>query len=297
MKRIIFIVVLGFAALALLVVLERKAENVQHANNSKLLVSTSFYPLAFFAEQIVDNLGAVYNITPAGAEPHDYELSSKDRMRIEESNLVILNGGHLEPWGANIISILSGSQTKVISVGEILVKNNDPHVWLDPVLAEEEAIQIANSLKEIDPLHSSKYDSNLNRLLGELKALDQEYRTGLSSCKQKDIITSHEAFGYVAKRYGFGQVSIAGLSPDAEPSPEVLSNIVALARKKRIKYIFFESLVSPKLAEALAREVGAATLVLNPIEGLTDRELASGKNYLSEMRSNLNNLKIALECQ
>ena len=122
------------------------------------------------------------------------------------------------------------------------------------------------------------------------------YRQGLSNCAEKNIITSHAAFGYLATTYGLNQVSISGLSPDAEPSPQQLADIVKFAKDSHVKYIFFESLVSPKLSQAIANEVGAQTLVLNPIEGLSDEELAQGKDYFSIMRNNLKNLQTALQC-
>lgn len=127
--------------------------------------------------------------------------------------------------------------------------------------------------------------------------LDKDYRSGLSKCNKKDIITSHAAFGYLAKEYGFNQLAIAGLSPDEEPTLQTLKNISDFAKKNNVQYIFFESLVSPKLSETIANEVGAKTLVLNPLEGLSIQDIAEGKNYFTEMRSNLNQLKIALQCQ
>ena len=127
--------------------------------------------------------------------------------------------------------------------------------------------------------------------------MDQDFTVGLGKCEKNDIVVAHEAFGYLARRYGFIQHAIAGLSPDAEPSSKALAEVSGVAKLKNIKYIFFESLVSPKLAEAVAREIGASTLVLNPVEGLSDQDLSQGKNYFTEMRNNLNNLKTALVCQ
>lgn len=305
MKRILIISIAGFALLALVfLVITRLPRN--QTSSTQVKITTSFYPMYFFTKSIVGDQADVYNITPAGAEPHDYELTTGDQARIYDSALLVLNGGMLEPWGGNITNNLLGTPTKVVSVGDpfangTLSENGtvgrDPHVWLDPVLAQKEVAAITDAIKQVDPNNSNSYQSNAQALEEKLSALDEEYRTGLSSCKQKNIVTSHAAFGYLAKEYGLTQVSVAGLSPDAEPSAESLASVADFARKNNIKYIFFESLVSPKLAQTVAREVGAQTMVLNPIEGLTDTEIAAGKNYLTEMEANLKNLKIALQCQ
>ncbi|MEK7195779.1 MAG: zinc ABC transporter substrate-binding protein, partial [Patescibacteria group bacterium] len=124
-----------------------------------------------------------------------------------------------------------------------------------------------------------------------------DYSAGLKNCALKDIITSHAFFGYLAATYSLRQISIAGLSPDAEPSSKEIGVIVKFAKENKVKYIFFESLVNPKLSETIATEIEAKTLVLNPLEGLTRAETNAGKNYFTEMRDNLNNLKVALECE
>ena len=280
--------------------------NPLQTRQSRLTVMTSFYPLYFFASQIAGDKATVYSITPAGAEPHDYEPTAQDIARIEDSKLLILNGGKLEAWGDTIRDTLKGTQTAVLSVGDVFTDRNvianeaiilDPHVWLDPLLAKKEADAIAKELARIDPTNALYYEHNLGVLKARLDNLDKEYRVILAQCAKKDIITSHAAFGYLTREYGLTQVSISGLSPDEEPSPQKLAQVADFAKKNGITYIFFESLVSPKLSETIAREVGIKTLVLNPIEGLSDEEIAQGKNYLTEMEHNLTNLTIALQCQ
>lgn len=306
MKRILLIIISSGLLLVLAVWAFTSGPLVTKLTDSRLKITTSFYPLYFFTKEIADDRADVYNITPAGAEPHDYELTSEDRARIEDSSLLVLNGAMLEPWGSNIKNILAGSTTKVVTVGDILATDTlnengaigrDPHVWLDPVLAKKEVATIADALIQTDPRNTASYQANLQVLNGKLDALDAQYRSALQTCQQKNIVTSHAAFNYLAKEYGLNQVSITGLSPDAEPSAETLAQIADFARKNNVKYIFFESLVSPKLAETVAREVGAQTMVLNPIEGLTDTDIAAGKNYFTEMEANLNNLKLSLQCQ
>ncbi|MFA5062173.1 MAG: metal ABC transporter substrate-binding protein [Patescibacteria group bacterium] len=264
-------------------------------NSTETGVVTSFYPLYFFTTQIAGDKASVYNITPAGAEPHDYEPTTQDVARIEDSKLLIINGGKLEPWGDSMTASLKGSQTTVVVAGNNGV--GDPHVWLDPVLAKNEVAAILNGLTVAFPTNADYYKTNAQNLENKLDALDAEYRTGLSSCQKKDFVTAHAAFGYLAKEYGLNQVAISGISPDEEPSPQKLTEVADFVKTNNIKYIFFESLTSPKLSDTIARETGAQTLVLNPLEGLTNAEISQGKNYFTVMTDNLNNLRIALQCQ
>jgi zinc transport system substrate-binding protein len=274
--------------------------------SNKLQVVTSFYPLYFFSQQIGGEKARVINITPAGAEPHDYEPTAQDIAQIENSKLLILNGGGLEAWGAHIKQNLDSKNIVIITIGEGLINQQvseeggnatDPHIWLSPPLAKEIVDKITKGFIQIDPENVKYYQPNADRLKNQLSNLDKEYRQGLHTCLEKNIITSHAAFGYLATAYGLNQIPIAGLSPDSEPSPRQLAGIVKFAKINKIKYIFFERLVSPKLSETIAKEIGAKTLVLNPIEGLSNDEVSQGKNYFTEMRNNLANLKLALQCK
>lgn len=277
---------------------------VQSPQSGKIKVTASFYPLYFFSQEIGGDKASVANITPAGAEPHDYDPSTGDIARIENSNLLVLNGG-VEVWGDRMKTSLSGKNTVVVVAGEKLLTRSlteegqtmqDPHVWLDPILAKEEVANILAGFEKVDPANSSYYSANAQKVDVQLDQLDKEYKTGLATCGKKDIITSHAAFAYLGARYGLNQVPIAGLSPDAEPSSKQLADISDFAKKNGVKYIFFESLVSPKLSDTIAAEVGAKTLVLDPLEGLSVNNIKAGKNYFSVMRQNLVNLQTALEC-
>lgn len=266
------------------------------SSDEKISVVTSFYPLYFFAEEIGGNKVQILNITPAGAEPHDYEPTAKDIAAIQNSKLLILNGGSLETWSDNIKKNTDPKKTLIISAGENLGNQSDPHVWLSPTLAQKMVDKIADGFTEKDPANQAYYEANSKALKIKLGNLDSQYKNSLKNCKQKNIVTSHSAFGHLATSYGLTQMPISGLSPDAEPSAKQLVKISDFAKKNNVKYIFFESLVSPKLSETVANEIGAKTLVLNPLEGLSEEELSTGKNYFTEMLSNLDNLKIALEC-
>ncbi len=276
------------------------------ALTSRLKVVTSFYPLYFFASEVGGDGVDVYNLTPAGAEPHEYEPTTEDLARIENSQLLILNGGALEPWGDKIQTNLKEKNTVVVTVGEDIATKmvieegkatHDPHVWLDPLLAAAEVDRVVRAFVQVDPLNRVVYEANGEMLKQKLKNLDAAYVAGLGVCAKKEFVTAHAAFAYLAARYQLTQVAIAGLSPDEEPSARTLIEIAEFAKKNNISYIFFENLVSPKLAETLANEIGAKTLVLNPIEGLTSADAAAGKNYFTEMMTNLVHLRIALQCQ
>jgi zinc transport system substrate-binding protein len=301
-KRNLIIILVLLALVASFIFITKKSQTNTASN--KLQITTSFYPLYFFANEIGGTKADIKNITPAGAEPHDYEPTSQEIARIENSNLLILNGG-LEAWGDKIKTNLQGKQTYIVIASEGLLtqqleeagkKAQDPHVWLDPKLAKKEVERIKDGYIKVDPTNASYYETNAKNLENKLDKLYGEYKQGLSTCKQKDIVTSHAAFGYLAKEYGLNQVAISGLSPDAEPSSQQLADVAKFAKDHNVKYIFFESLVSPKLSETIANEIGAKTLVLDPIEGLSDDDIKQGKNYFTVMGDNLKNLQTALEC-
>jgi len=311
MNKKIILFIAGFILVGVLsfifgVGIFKNINNNQNGNSSTVQVATSFYPLYFFTQQIGGDKANVINITPAGAEPHDYEPTPKDIAQIETSKMLVLNGGGLEAWGSDIQQNLNGKNTVVITAGEGLTNQKveedgqaivDPHIWQSPPLAKEMVDKITDGFIQIDPNNKDYYLQNAEALKAKLDDLDKQYKDGLASCQEKNIITSHAAFGYLATAYGLNQVPISGLSPDAEPSPQQLADVVKFAKANNVKYIFFESLVSPKLSDTIASEVGAKTLILNPIEGLTDQEISQGKNYFTEMQSNLNNLQIALQCK
>jgi zinc transport system substrate-binding protein len=274
--------------------------------STKISVVASFYPVYFFTQQIGGDKVMVYNLTPAGAEPHDFEPTPRDMARIEDSRLLVLNGGHLESWADDLKKNLNQSKTAIVIAGEDLTDQQivtdddvviDPHVWLSPPLAKKMAVKIAQALIAVDQANIDYYQNNLEILQQRLDKLDENYQLGLSQCASQDIITAHSAFGYLAKAYGLRQESIAGLNPETEPSTHDLAVLAEFAKSHQIKYIFFESLVSPKLSQTLAQEINAQTLVLNPLEGLTDDQVNQGEDYFTVMYENLINLQTALTCK
>ena len=281
------------------------ASRQQQVRQSDIVVSASFYPLGFFAQQIIGSHGTVSIITPAGAEPHDYEPTPADVATMQRSSVVVLNGGGLEAWGPAILEQLKGSATRLVIVGDGLATRDvtedgvagiDPHIWLSPVLARQEAQRIADAIRASDPAHAADYRSNEQQLLAMLDTVDQAYQYGLRACVTRDIVTSHLAFGYLAQQYQLQQVGIAGLSPDEEPSPAQLAAIAQFVKDRNVHTIYFESLISPKLAQAIAQETGAITAELNPIEGLTADQVAHGDTYQTIMLRNLTSLQGSLQC-
>jgi len=305
MSKVKKIIVFGVLLIVFLIVLSG-GKGKPEETSGKLKVSASFYPLAFFAEEIGGDRIDVFTITPPGTEPHDYEPTARDIARITDGKILFLNGNGLEVWRDDITKNLSPKDTSLVVVGEkiTLLKEEgkeaeyakDPHVWLSPVLAKQMIDKIVLALEQADPKNASYYASNATSLRSRLDSLNEEFKKGLSNCAKKDFITSHMAFGSLAREYGLKQMPIAGISPEEEPSSKDIAILVEFAKKNNVKYIFFESLVSPKLSEMLANEVGAKTLVLNPLEGLTQKETIEGKDYFSEMYQNLINLQTALEC-
>lgn len=272
---------------------------------AKIAVAASFYPMYEFARQVGGDRTHVRNLTPAGAEPHDYELTPKDIIAVNTSKVLIYNGAGLEPWAQKLLAQLPPSVLVVNAAEEIrIVKATtgedqgrpDPHIWMDPVLAQKQVENVLTGFVRVDPEGKAVYEANAAKFKGELTALHERFQRVLSTCRKKIFITNHAAFGYFAARYGLTQISIAGLSPDTEPSAAKIRELIRLARQNDIRVIYYESLVSPRVAAAIAREVGARTLVFDPLEGLTDEELAHGKNYLSVMGENLRNLRQGLDC-
>jgi zinc transport system substrate-binding protein len=168
-----------------------------------------------------------------------------------------------------------------------ILPSGDPHVWLDPIRYAKIVERIGEALGA---------ESAAERLVARLEALDADFREGLADCQRHEIVTSHEAFAYLAQRYGLEQIPITGLSPEAEPQPADLARVVDLVKEHGVTTIYYETLVSPRIAETVARETGATTAVLDPIEGLTPAEIARGEDYFTRMRANLRILEEGLGC-
>lgn len=269
---------------------------------NKITVTASYYPLYDFVKNIGKNKVEVVNITPAGSEPHDFEPSAKQLAFAYNSNVFIYNGAYLEPWADDFLKDYKNTTVKSsnnISLIKLEENSNlyDPHFWLDPVAAIKIVDNILAGLIKASPENESYFTNNANAYKDKLTTLDKSFKEGLSSCQTDTTITSHEAFSYLSKQYKINLVSISGIDPSVEPDASKLAEISDLVKSKGIKYIFFESLVSPKLAETIASETGAKTAVLDPIEGFSEEDQQKGDDYINVQQRNLQNLKTALECK
>jgi zinc transport system substrate-binding protein len=260
--------------------------------NGKVRVVAGFYPLAEAAARVGGDRVDVTNLTPAGSEPHDLELRSGDIDRIERAAVVLYLGGGFQAAVEEAAKRADGEAVDLLAANE-----EDPHVWLDPNLMVGIAERVRAALVEADAAGRATYDANAAAYTADITALDAAYRQGLTECERRVIVTSHDAFGHLARRYGLVQDAITGLSPESEPDPERLSQLASKVRAERITTIFYETLVSPEVAETLARETGARTAVLDPIEGITEEEQARGRTYELAMTENLSALRTALGCR
>lgn len=256
-------------------------------------VVAGFYPLAWAAERIAGPGVEVVNLTPAGAEPHDIELSPRDVEKLRAADLVLYLGRGFQPALEKAADNRTGPSLDLLEGQRLLSgveekQASDPHVWLDP----------SRFAAMVTTMGAALHRKNAAAGLAvELRTLDTEIAYGLENCRLHEIITSHAAFGYLAARYGLRQIALTGLSPEAEPSPRDIEALVDEVRRSGATTVFFETLVSPKLAETVAREAGAKTAVLDPLEGLTEDDVAAGEDYLSVMRRNLKTLREALRCR
>lgn len=278
------------------------------AESTKLKVVASFYPMYDFAVKIGGDKAEVTDMVPAGTEPHDWEPSVADIKNLEEADLFVYSGAGMEHWADDVLRSLENSKLVTVEAsggltlragssheGEHDHGQYDPHVWLSPVNAKKEMENIKDGYVKADPDNRDYYEANYKTYAAKFDELDQEYKDTLSALPNKDIVVSHEAFGYLCDAYGLNQVGIEGMSPDSEPDPARMADIIDFVKENNVKVIFFEEMVSPKVAETIASETGAKTEVLNPLEGLSDEELKNGEDYFSVMESNRKKLVEALQ--
>jgi zinc transport system substrate-binding protein len=282
----------------------------------KLNVVASFYPMYDFATKIGGSRVHVVNLVPAGVEPHDWTPKSRDLQLLDKSQVFIYEGAGFEGWVPNALkTIQPGSGPAVVeaSKGVTLLSSTedeapeaaastttgkadvDPHIWLSPANAKTIGANIEQAFVQTDPAHKAEYEANYMAFAAKLDALDAKYRQQLSAVRIKQVVVSHQAFGYLCRDYGLTQMPIMGLSPDAEPTAQQMKRINAFIKDNGVRTIFFEELVSDKLAKTLAKDAGVGTSVLNPLEGLSEAQQQAGQDYFSVMETNLQNLVQALQ--
>jgi zinc transport system substrate-binding protein len=284
------------------------------SSSDVLTVDASFYPLQWATQRIGGERVEVSSLTPAGAEPHDLELTPKQVAGLTDAALVVYASGFQPAVDDAVAQVASETGFDVAPFADLTIAATgeagdehaneeeadhdaaamDPHFWLDPVRFEQVARAIGDRLAEVDPDHAADYAAGTGSLVDDLASLDEEFSAGLADCSQTHLVTSHTAFAYLADRYDLEQVGISGVNPDIEPDAATLKRISELVEEQGITTIYTETLASPALAETVARETGATTAVLDPVGGLTDA--SAGSDYLEIMRSNLSTLQEGQQC-
>lgn len=289
----------------------------------RLKVITSLFPLKEFAQAVGGEQAEVDLLLPPGAEPHTWEPKPSDIVKLSKTDIFIYIGAGMEPWIHDILKGVKNPDLIVVeaSHGLTLIRSEeaehraeeeheyihkhaheesefDPHVWLDFEYAQRIVDKITRAFIAKEPLRTNYYQENAEIYKKKLQDIDRKYREAIKECRHREIVYGgHAAFAYMAKRYNLKQIPLYGISPDSEPTPKRLARITELAKRHGIKVIYFEAFVSDKLARAIARDVGAKTLVLNPGGNLTREQLKSGITFLSMMEENLENLRYGLGCR
>ena len=276
-------------------------------------VSVAFYPLEYAATKAGGDKVNVTNLTLPGQEPHDLELTPQQITSLEEADLVVYLKGFQPAVDKTVEQ--SGAKNK-LDLSQVIQLHpatedhdhdsdagetedhdhgtTDPHFWLDPTLEAKAVDAIANELSKINADNKSTYETNAKNVTNDLTALDEEYKSSLTNCQVKTIITTHAAFGYLTERYGLEQIGISGLSPNEQPSPARIAKVQEEAKEHGVTTIFFETLTSDEVAKAIAGDLALKTAVLDPIEGITTE--SAGQDYPSVMKANLDAIKQANGC-
>ncbi|EKD23186.1 MAG: hypothetical protein ACD_83C00012G0002 [uncultured bacterium] len=304
MKKIIFFSILVILTVAGILGIFFKNQRPT-PSSQKIQIITTLFAFYDFAKNIGLNQAEVTLLLPPGVEAHTFEPKPSDIVKINESDIFIYAGDAMEPWAFDIIKGLSSSKTQIIdSSNNIILSNStpqggvDPHFWLN--FANDQTIvdNILEALITKDPTNAAFYQINADKYKAKLSKLDQDYQLKLSSCKSREIIYGgHAAFNYLSSRYNLSSQSAYGISPNSESSAQDLAKLIEQIKKDNIKYIFYEELLSPKVAETLAQETNTKLLLLNPAHNLTKEEFDQNVSYIKVMQNNLNNLIIGLNCQ
>ncbi|WP_293780885.1 metal ABC transporter solute-binding protein, Zn/Mn family [uncultured Aeromicrobium sp.] len=309
------------------------SDSSEDDTGDRVQVVASFYPAQFIAERVGGDHVDIETLTAPGGEAHDLELTAQQIGAVQSADVVVYLDGfqtavdeaveQAERDAATTVDLADGvelldaedahdhahegedthdhahEEEGAHSHDEESHDHDhggiDPHLWLDPTNLQPAARSLADALSEADPDHADDYAANAQALVEDLTALDEDFSTGLATCERRDFVTSHAAFAYLAHAYDLHQLPIAGIDPAAEPTTAQLAEITELVQREGITTIFTETLASPALAETVARETGATTATLDPIEGLTDE--TSDQDYLSIMRANLAALQKANDCR
>ncbi len=293
MQKMLLKILAIFSAIMLIILSWLFFNQENQVINSKLQISVSSYPLYFFAKNITGDQATIINLSKAGTDPHDYEPSSGDLKQIANSKLLIVNGNKFETWLNKFGELISQENTTIIKVAP----ESDPHTWLDPNLAIKQVELINAKLQELDPVNATIYQNNANQLLNKLIELDQDFQKTLQKCQNTQVISTHNALGYLAARYHFQQITIEDQNSHGDLSPTTLARIIETAKQNKIQTVLSEPLENQKAAATIAEEIDGEVLAFDPIENLAPDKIQRNADYFSLQKENLATLQKALNCQ
>jgi len=267
------------------------ANTARTGANQKLTIYASVYPMYDFAVKLAGGQADVYNLMEGSGDPHDWEPTPQDIVRLQNADLFVYNGAGLEHWADSAIDTLKGTPVRVVeaSQGLTLLQGDgqqDPHVWLDPTLAKQEMENIKNAMAAADPAHAAEYEKNFEHYAAAFDELDKSFADSLAPLPNKTIVVAHQAYGYLCDAYGLTQMPLAGIDPDVEPTLLQIKDVIDFVNNHQVKTVYYEEAIGTKLADALAKETGAQLALLYPIEGLTQAQKDAGNDYFSLMEAN-----------
>lgn len=278
-------------------------------------VVTTFYPMYDFAKNVVGDNGEVSVLLDAGQESHGYEPTPQDIAAIADADVFVYNSDEMETWVPSVLESIESSDVIIVEAAEDIAlfelkeaaeeehsdeegedaHNVDPHVWLDPVYAQEEVAAILAGVLEADEANKESYEANAAAFNEKLAELDAAYQTAFETAENRTFVVQHAAFGYIARRYELTEVAVSDVSSDAEPNPAKLAELQQFMIDNQITTVYYSDSASSKTAETLAEEAGATLEVLSPLEGITAEDQEAGKDYLSVMEENLTALKKVIQ--
>ena len=313
-----------------------QAQQEKAATGKRLVVVTSLFPLYEFARNIGQDRAEVSLLLPPGVEAHSFEPRAGDMVRLNQADVFVYTNSTMEPWAHDLIKGVQSRTLKVVESGRGVAmtadheahsqakkttheahthgnkaspghKNGhqhghdrndaDPHIWLDFSNAANMVDQILAGFIERDPLNRDFYQRNAVAYKARLNELDRQFKEGLSGCRKNVIVHGgHAAFDYLAQRYGLRYVAVSGFSPDAEPTPAAMAKITKTLKDNSLNHLFYEELLSPRVAGAIARETGASLLMLHAAHNVSKKEFERGVGFMDLMQRNLRHLQVGLQC-
>jgi zinc transport system substrate-binding protein len=296
-----FIIFAAFVVFLILIfgIIFRSNKTSQPVVSSKIQVVATLFPIYDFAKNIGQDKVDVSLLLPPGVEAHSFEPKPNDIIRINHADIFIYTNKFMEPWVNDLLSGITNKNLLITDASKgVFLISQDPHIWLDLTNAQTMVDTITQALITKDPSNKNFYEANAQIYKQKLSNLDQIYQSILKSCQTKEIIYGgHYAFGYLAARYGLHYSSAQGISPDSEPTAKDLIDLIDNIKRDNVKYIFYEELSSPKIANTISSETGAKLLFLNAAHNISKEQLNQNVSFISILENNLSNLKTGLQCQ